>query len=511
VSIPATWPNKEKVENLAKRHAEHTAKCDQWARLRLLRGGGDELKKQASLFLVPRMNEPADVTNLRTKLFTYNNVLGPALGWYTSALFKQAPVVEFRPKRASGAAGKGQLRGDAARRYERFMKDCDRKGEAFLDWCQNFFEELALCGTSWVLVDRPAVTAPNRLVEREMDLQRGHLVRFQPEQVIGWSEDAEGKLEWVKIHAVTCESDPFGDAVETDHWYIYTRTEFVEYVRVRSGNSKEDAWAQMAEGSPRLHPFAADNRVPLRRYCVPERLWLGDRVYLPVQAHLNQENSVAYQTFMGLLAQPVITGAPNFASAQGVSENGTIILPQGATYGWSEPAGTVLGIGRERAAELREEIYRQMHLIQQGRDSSATPAAQSGYSKEIDRAPTNDVLEGFGDIIMAAMDELAGDVIQLAGDTDAVTVRIDGFRFEEPRVLEKLDVLDRVKESQIPSDTLIRELELDIALDAIPDRDQPIIDQVKREIESAPTMSERQQQQKDEAWEAAEAGLRLPA
>ena len=120
------------LKALDAKHPEYTANARAWEDLGLLYCGGHALKAQASRFLVKRPKELSDVYSARLQRFTYQNILGTALGWYQAAMFETDPDIIV--KREGGDANE-----EEQAFYSRFLNDCDKGGTSFVDLYRRVF------------------------------------------------------------------------------------------------------------------------------------------------------------------------------------------------------------------------------------------------------------------------------------------------------------------------------------------------------------------------------------
>lgn len=465
------------IELLNREHPEYTLYAHDWRRFELLHAGGVRLRLAAGEFLMKRPKEVMDVYRERVKRFIYQNILGPACGWYVAKLYQREPKIEFT--------------GDEAF-YIDFLKNCDRHGTSFIEFDAKVFLSQLLYGKAYVLTDKPAADAEpaDRGEEIAQGLDQPYLVLYDPIQVINWETDDFGNLEWCVIRCAEVEQEgPFGKASTKICWYVYDRQNFWRYEAEADdkGELKKDT-LQLVDG-PRPHVLAAVNRVPVRCLDVPESLWLTNRAYLQLLSHLDTENTYDWKLFMSNLAQLVISGATDVQGLK-MSETGFLHLPEPeAKAFYLEPSATTFEESRLCLQGRREEIYRQFYLQAQGRPSSASASANSGYSKEQDMAPANDVLNRFGDVRRTQAEwVLEQDVAAARGVK--VDITVNGFRFETKPVLQSIEVAESVQNLGIQSVTLEKALDKRVATDALDGESQEIKDAAMKEIDAAPSRAE---------------------
>lgn len=492
VDFPLTLP----VKKLDVERPEYTALKSDWSAIDILNEGGSLLRANASRFLVKRPKEASDVYDERCKRITYQNLLGTIVGFYSSKMFRQDPEID-------AASNQG---------LAEFLEDCDRSGHRFVDVFRQVFESLLLYRTCWVLTDKPSADdePTNRAEEIEAGLDMPFTVIYDPSCVPNWKCDGYGNLEWVWIRLDEPPStSPFDNEPRLErYWYYFNREQFAVY-RWSGDQEKrndEDNVAQRVRHGE--HFLAEKHRVPVRQICVPKSHWLANRVLLQIIDHLNQENSYAWALFLSNLPMPVIIGDWDEKTLT-MSEHSLLHLPNpDSSVSWLEPAGTSFQHSADRLGYLREEIYRSVYLQAQGRSSSATPAMQSGYSKEIDLAPANDVLNALGDVLRAGQSNVLEDVSYALGIKKKVTV--NGYRFDSGATMAEIETAQAIRDLGINSDTLTKHLDTRVAMAAMDGESKALQEKVAKEIEANPTMAEQNRLNMQEEMSAFEDGIEKP-
>lgn len=483
-TLATTLPTKQ----LDAKHPYYTANAPAWDDHELLYIGGQALKAKADHFLVKRPKELAEVYAARVQRFQYQNILGTAIGWYQAAMFKTDPDIHIK----KGEADVEEVTGEF---YARFCSDCDRAGTTYVDFARRMFLSMLLYRSAFVLEDLPKIgDQPATLAEQKaLGALDPYLVLYDPRQVINWECDAYGNLLWVVI-ATTTEQRTFGsDSSVVDRWYYFDRSQYAVYEAKRPDPAKKAEVATLTGSGP--HALAEAGRVPVRWVQLPDGLWLANRVYLQSLAHLNLQNAYHWGLFMACL--PVLYVKGQFVNPPSVTETAYLEIEENGAIGYVEPSGTSYKIAAEEIAAVREEMYRQLYLQAQGRSSDATPASQSGYSKEIDMAPSRDVLNGMGDILRASLRTILGDVAAIRGDND-LTFDVRGFGFDDNNESGELATAQLAFDLDIPSDTLEKEVQKRVARVLLKDARPEVVQSVETEIDSAPGRSEREAQAKYE-------------
>jgi hypothetical protein len=136
-----------------------------------------------------------------------------------------------------------------------------------------------------------------------------------------------------------------------------------------------------------------------------------------------------------------------------------------------------------------EDIFRAFYLIAQARNTSATPAAQSGVSKQQDMAPSKKTLSLFGDLLRQAMQKAMNDVSQARGEE--LQWDVNGFEFPEEPVDGELATINTALAMSIPSLVVERELYKKAVDTLFSDANPELRAAMHREIDAAPAKAER--------------------
>ncbi|MFN3323427.1 MAG: hypothetical protein ACK5AZ_08025 [Bryobacteraceae bacterium] len=486
------------VKLLDAKRADYTANAETWDSIELLYRGAHSLKARAERFLVKRPKELSDVYAARVSRFTYQNILGTVLGWYQAAMFETDPDILIR------RADDGKLNEEQAAAYQRFLNDCDRCGTTYTDMWRRVYLSMLLFRSAFVLIDLPKIGGePTTLAEQKaMGALDPYVVLYDPRQVINWETDEYGNLAWIVIQTTT-ERRAFGaETAVVDRWYYFDKAEYRVYESQRKEAAKKAETAALIDEG--RHALADVGRVPVRWIQIPDGLWLASRAFLPALSHLDLQNAYHWGLFNGCLPTLYVKG--EFEEPPNRSEISYIQVPADGEIGYIEPSGTSFSIAAAEIQALREEIYRQMYLQAQGRSSTAVASAQSGYSKEMDMAPSRDVLNGFGDVLRAGMQAVLGDVAAIRGDVD-LKFDVRGFTFGEDQSGEELKTAQLAADLNIPSKTLEKEVQKKIARCLLKDARPDVIQKVEAEIDAAPTKEERAAEQEQRQREQIRASL----
>jgi hypothetical protein len=491
----ANYPQSVSVEAIDVQHADYTTYIDAWNQLELLHAGGVRLKNQAQMFLMRRPKEMVDVYMERGKRFVYQDILGTIVGWYVAKLYEREPRIDIET-------------GDEF--YEKFLKDCDRSGGTFVDADRDHFINQLLYGRSYALIDLPRVES--EIASRADEIEAGiepYLTIWDPRTVINWQTDEDGNFNWIVMKSVRqVQDEPLSKPRTESYWHIFDRQQYYTYRYIQAADdavlsdkrTDQKAIATLIDSGP--HALSASNRVPVRCLSVPDTLWLGNRAYLQLWDHLDTENTYSWKLFMANLPLLVLKGEPNM-TGMSVSESAWLHLKdEKASIEWLEPDGSSFEEARQRLQYLREEIYRCFYLQAQGRSSSATGSAASGYSKELDMAPSADVLNMFGARHRADMQLLLSDVALVRGDAE-FKADIGWQKFDDKPTMAAISVAQAVQDLGIENPVFERELDKRVISAALDDANEETKAAALKLVDESPSRSEKktaEQQMQQQAF-----------
>jgi hypothetical protein len=514
-----TFPATARVKDLNSYHPEYEDRIGAYEDFGVLYEGGKAIKDKVTQFLRKRPKELSDVYLVRQLNFSYTNLLGNIIGWYSSAIFKTAPQIVKKPadppdplKAADGKApAPPKLPAEVEDFCESFEKDCDGAGTTFVDFWPQVLESLLLYLSGYVLLDLPVPDAdePATLAQQKgAGLLNPYLVFYDPRQVINWETDAQGNLEWAIVRVRVREQEFLQDSRLVDYWYYFDRTQCALYERDVKPNENQIPSTEVAtlvEGYPRPHALSDIGRVPLRKVSVPKGLWLANRVYLPLLNHLNLDNSLDFGLFQSNLAQLVIEDGASGRYEDGnppggapvSSEVGYHHLPNGGKMYYLEPAGKSYEASQKRIDNLEERVYKACYLQDQARTNKSTPTAQSGVSKSMDKTPSRDAMCALGDVVRAAMQSVYQDAMDLRGLSD-YRVDIRGLDFSDKATAEDMDLLEKSTVVPVASTTFEREVAKKLVRLSLPDANGDVLAVIDNEIDTNPTPAEQQAQQEEQ-------------
>lgn len=458
------------MHNINVEHPDYVRFKPIWRKYRDLYVGGEQLREHASEYLVRRSKEPNEVYFERLSRVFYENYIGSIIDWYAATLMRREPIISCD---GSNEAGKDF--------FAAFSEDCDLRGTTITEFFRNQLVQALITGTGYIIVDFPRVTAPvsNRAQEDAVGKSRGFLVDYSPDEVINWSYDNDGQLEWVILRTSSLrQASPARNTWATQtRWMYYDREIFKNYQCATDSTGKVDKIELIDEGR---HGLAGQARVPLFRLQVSEGLWLMNKAALLQLEHFNKSNALSWALTMGLFATPVIYSEREWN--QIVGESYYIQLGPDDRFGWTEPEGHVFQIAADNLERLKDEIYRVCHLMVQAGGTSSTQISQSGLSKQRDFSITQEVLRAYGDSVKHTIKQVLC-AINIARQ-DGLAIDVSGLdEFDIGDFSVELDDARKLLDLGIHSQTLKKQLFKKLAFKYFCDVRQSIKDQIADEVD----------------------------
>lgn len=468
------------IEQLNREHPEYRDRKEMWQRYWDFYVGGEQLRRNASHYMVRRQKEPNDVYAERLSRVFYENYLGSCIDWYAAALFRSSPEMSFRSKVSR-----------AEDFYTGFLADSDCRGNSLVSNVQRAFIDTLVFREGYVLIDFPRMgrRMTTQAEEDAVGKSRAYLVRYSPQQLINWRLDSHGEFEWIVLRTQSTYQEKLEDAeaITEQRWLYFDRENFKTYSRKKRGSETPSGNLRTAAGdgvelvAEGRHGLAGLRRVPLVKMSVTEGLWLANKAALLQQEHFNKSNALSWALHMGLFAMPVIYSDREWQ--QIVGEAYYIQLGPNDRFGWTEPEGHVFQIAADNLDRLKDEIYRVCYMMNQAGGREARHLGQSGISKQRDFAVTQEVLRSYGNTVKDFLRRVLG-LIRLARRDD-VEIEVAGMdKFDIPDFSEQLADAQGLQALGIRSSRFEKEVQKRIALKYLESASQETKNEVVREIEA---------------------------
>src|SRR5436305_1297052 len=394
------------MQNINREHPEYVARKAMWRKHQDLYAGGEKMRLNGAEYLVGRNKEPQTTYEERLNCVFYENYIGSIVDWYAATLMRREPMMLFEGD------------DDAAKNfYGVLAQDCDLKGTNLSEFFRRQFVQTMVYGCSFTVVDFPRASGAvlTRAEEDASGRSRAYLMEYTPEEVINWSYDQTGGLEWIVIRTSCLQQSKITDAKweKETRWVYYDRERFQVYRKAGESSSIE----LIDEGR---HGLAGLQRVPVFQMRVTEGLWLMNKAALLQLEHFNKSNALSWALAMGLFATPVVYSDREWN--QIVGESYYIQLGPQDRFGWTEPEGKVYQIAADNLVRLKDEIYRVCYLMNQAGTASSGDLRMSGLSKQRDFSITQEVLRAYGDMVKDSMKQVLKAIAEARQDGVAIDV-----------------------------------------------------------------------------------------
>ena len=455
--------------NINVEHPEYVSRKAMWRKYRDLYAGGEQIREHASEYLVRRSKEPNDVYFERLNRVFYENYIGSIIDWYAASLMRREPIITYSGPNDSSKAF-----------FTTFADNCDLKGTTLADFFRQQLVHALVAGNSYIVVDFPRASHPalNRADEDAAGRSRAFLADYWPDELINWSYDPDGNLDWVVFRTSWLrQSDTGHDSWKTEtRWIYYDRKQFKAYRALAS--SPQAGKIDLFDEGP--HGLASQDTVPVFQLHVSEGLWLMNKAALLQLEHFNKSNALSWALTMGLFATPVIYSEREWS--QIVGESYYIQLAPEDKFGWTEPEGHVFQIAADNLERLKDEIYRVCYLMAQAGGPSSPAISQSGLSKQRDFGITQEVLRAYGDAVKHTLKQVLSAV--QAARRDELSIDVSGLdEFDIGDFSTELDDAQKLLNLCIQSDTFKQQLFKKLTFKYLCDVRQDIKNKIAEEID----------------------------
>lgn len=456
---------------LQTKHPEFDA--DTWADYWALYAGGQEWRKRAPRFIPPNPQEPADVYTQRLSAAHYRSYLGPIVDYFVAYLFSSKLV-----QRAM-VDGKETEADDF---YSRFKEDCDGGGTDLVEFLRNRLTRTMVHGKAFWLVELPRAEAlPRTRAEwREQGLGDAKIRSLDRTEILDWSKDDRGRFEWlITYEASKPRRTPLEAREYTLHrWRVYDRqsVSVFEYLQPDGQPMEPDTDVGLVEQYD--HGF---DEVPIVALCLPEGLWVANRVESSQREHCQLSNANSWLIRRTCYAMPVFklrdrTHPPKMGAGYYLM----IGLEEG--FEWTAPPASPFGAIQAEIAVQKDEIHRIVHQMAQGVENNAAAVGRSGLSKQVDADATIVMLKAIGAVIREAVERTYDMLSRARGeDLDWSVEGLDDYSAEDVEAL--LTAIAQSMALDIPSPTFAKEVRKRAALALVPGAPQDVRDTIVKEID----------------------------
>lgn len=370
----------------------------------LLYKGGDEIIKNAGLFIHKRLGENENAYKQRLAEASYINYFAAVIDYFTASIFSKDLSIT-----APNNTGF----------YDEFSRDADLRGNAFVDMLKDVFRQAMVTGDGFLGIDFPTSNiVPETMEQQEyMNLSRAYLYHIDEKSIINWGEDHLDNLSWVVLKKEESVQDSPFDPQDRKKisfkvwtmqngfakWQVFSKT----YEDNQEPKDKDD-YALEAEG------VTSFKQIPILRFYTSEGLYIGNKIGTLCSDHFAKRSSLFFAQNRSLYAMPyfkqgaevsgndlsVIAEDPNrgAVAATTFAQRGFLVLGPDDEVGFAEPKGTSYDLVNTQLKELVDEIYRTAGQLSQSVSSTNT-YAKSALSKAQDNKSMEMILNEFGQLL----------------------------------------------------------------------------------------------------------------
>lgn len=431
--------------------------------------GGNPWRKLLDTWIPRHPQEMEDVWAQRKARATYENNAGPIVDLLAGALFTEAPVLD-------GLEGPW---------VEDFLEDVDGDGTPLVTWFHDRLVDGLVGRRAYAWVNLPARgdADPQSLAEEEAaGLLDAFLVPLTAEQVIDWETDAQGKLLWLMIRDVVHRRE----SPETGRQTVYRWTA-IDRERIRRWEWKPTEGRERPEDDDNaeetLNVSHGFGELPVVELTLPSGLHAMGKLHDPAVELLRAQNDLSWGLHRA--AHALLYIKSKWDDAKPVFGPGYYLrLGLDDDIGYAEPSGMSFELLAERITQLREGLYRVVHQMAVGADSSANRSQMSARSKAEDWRATEIVLSAYASLLRPFVAETMRLVSKGRGKEQRPTVRgLEGWHQEE--LLDWLEAAAKASEALTLSDTFRRQVAKAQASRVLQDLPEDVRGQIEQEIDAA--------------------------
>lgn len=430
-------------------------------------------------FLPKQPNDTSEAYALRIAQASYRPYVGQIVRAISGALFS-APYSIHASQDGENTA--------LDPLYATFKEDCDGAGADLTSFFKECFRRALVGAASFWLAELPRGSADDDgMTDEEWSargLDRPRVTALETCNVLDWEAGADGCFEWVKVRDVSSRrASPGAPLVLVETWRIFYDDRVEVYRAEYQPTKRPKPTQQIPLVESYVHGFA---RVPVLCMRLPAGLWLLDVAADAQLEHFRLSAALgwalrrcAYPLGVFTLKQGDDNKAPTTGAGMGV------VLSEGETFTWAEPAGTSLAILRDEIKAQKDEIYRVTQQMAMSADSSAGALGRSGLSKMVDQDATDACLRDYATHACEAIEATFELISNARGDYDT-TFAVEGLStFDTAEIKALIESAQAAHDLGLEDDspTFRGELRTRIATGLLPTHTrQGVKDAVRKEI-----------------------------
>jgi len=389
-------------------------------KLELLYEGGEELKRNASLFIKREIMEANDTSyQARLQNVYYQNYVAKIINSYNSDTFSKP----FNVTPAADATDITTPGMDIEKTEEGFWKDfaenADLQGHSFEQVLSCLNKSSLITKRAYIGIDFPKLdTQPDTLLEEEiLGANRAYIFDIPILSITDWNIDDYGNYRWIIIKDVQIPRKDWKSRrdkkiITFKVWQRDDETGLISYKtyqlikKATATPNAKDICSLIEEDD------VSFNQIPVICHCQPTELWLGGLIAGLAEEHLTRRSALIYSMNKSLFAIPIYTQGPEFVRNElsAIKENeyrgldtvsqmkgkGAAVIAGGDKLEYLEPKGACYTIVDEQLKELVNSMHDVCNQMNLAGSLNKTAVDRSGLSKMMDNISKEIVLSTYG-------------------------------------------------------------------------------------------------------------------
>ncbi len=249
---------------------------------------------------------------------------------------------------------------------------------------------------------------------------------------------------------------------------------------------------------PEVNSQRVTFRQPIKELCVPDSLWIGNLLYMPLVEVLRIGSSLIFAEHRSLFEVPFYQQGDEFPRNQvsdkprgrtfkdNLVNRGFLVGTDKDSFSFVGPEGKCFQIVNEQLKEKIDEIHRISHQMANSVSSTSKAMGRSGLSKQQDNKAKEKVLEAFGDIVRISAREIYDEAAEARGESVVwQPLGMTDYKVQDrDSLMKEIQTMPFVK-GAIPSKTFLKLYTTRLASDLEPSMSPETQVTIKQEIDEA--------------------------
>lgn len=451
---------------------------DYWA----LYEGGRGFRKRVRNFLPMNPLEPAEVYAQRTREACYRSYLGTIVDYFGALLF--TTDLTYTPEGKETSPEWSTV----------ITEDSDGKGTNLVQFVRARLIESMVKGRGFWRLDFPANygTGESKADADKAGATDVRLRSVQREDILDFEVDDRGKLVWVIVYESTtprAQPDEERGGVTLHRWWVLDRESSRMFEAAVKKGERLNAELDLKPAVEHAHGLG---EVPLVCIDPGAGLWVANRLESAQLEHFRLTSANNWSMRKTCYAMPVFSvGDPEDFRPNRMGSGYYLSIGVDESMEWTAPPAHHLAVVRDEILSQKDEIFRLVTQMSLGIDNNAAAVGRSAESKTVDAEAIQVVLRAYGEMVREGMHNTLRMLSRVRGEDDDWTVEgLDKFDTLPADVL--VELLEKVIDFKIPSDTFTSEVMTRTAHAMLPGLDKPTRDAIGKEVaEGVPEMAKQ--------------------